>query len=252
MWLRTGVVRFLKWVGFYRTGPRKWVILGLAVLLVLLGQWLATFGSLEALRSFARNMVVELQAIQPFALVPSFLDHLTACATRISEGVLYEVCGAEKLAGVGYYFDALYDSFTQTLSGSTDAAVLVLLLAFGAGGLTSYLLWRRWRGHHDRWNILDVVALVVLTPFAASAAALVLQLVAIVMFAVFGAVVGLLIVILGYLWWLFAAIALIREVRSTAATINRAAATIEKHFPENGQPPARSERGPGPPDPTPG
>jgi len=201
------------------------------------GWSLSGFESLEAIRTFAAGLVIELRAIQPFELVPAFLEKLLACETRISDGALYNVCGGEKLTGVGYYFDALYQTFAQTPSGSSDAALLVLMLASAAGGLSSYLLWRSWRGHHDGWNLVDVVAVACLTPIASSVAAFFLQLLAIVIFTLFGAAVGLLIFILGYLWWLFLAIGFIRKVRSSAATLRRGAEIIERTFPAGSQPP---------------
>jgi len=204
---------FLNWTGLGRGGLRRWIFLGLAVVLVLLGQWLQHSVSPKGLEDFAWSMVADLSQIQPFVLIPEFIRQLGGCDNPYG-------CDWTLLINPLRYPATAFTTLRDLLSASSDIAGGVFVLALAVGGITLVMLWKRYvkRSETD-WHVLDVAALSAILPFAVSATALVMQILAIGLFWLFGSLIGLALFLLGTFGWLFSVIALARKVEDTADNI---------------------------------
>ncbi|WP_162914380.1 hypothetical protein [Taklimakanibacter lacteus] len=210
---------FLSRTGLGRGGPRRWMILGLAVVLVLLGQWLASV-SPKSLEDFAWKMVDDLGQIQPFVLVPEFFRQLSSCDNPYG-------CDWTLLINPIRYPVTAFTTLRDILSASSDIALGVFVLALAVGGITLVLLWKRHvKRNETDWHILDIAALSALLPFAVSLTALALQILAIGLFWLFGSLIGLVLFLLGTFGWLLSVIGFLRQVQGTADRLDTIANTV--------------------------
>jgi hypothetical protein len=211
---------FVNWTGFNRGGPRRWIFLGLALVLVLLGQWLQASVPLTSLESFASSVVADLSQIQPFVLVPEFFRQLGSCDNPYG-------CDWTLLINPIRYPVTAFTTLRDLLSASSDIGLGVFVLALAVGGTSLLMLWKRYvKGSETDWHIIDVAAVSALLPFAVSLTALVLQILAIVLFWLFGVLIGVVLFLLGTFGWLISAVTFARKVEETADSLESIANTV--------------------------
>jgi hypothetical protein len=181
-----------KWL---KSLPRgRYLLLGFVVAVLPLLINLA--GGAGAIRLFCLTAARDFAAIQPFNLIPLYIDSYLACDYNAQ--IDHYNCGPARLYQPLRPVGALLVTGATILreNGWSQALALIMGLAFGY--FLSLALLKRLFGLGEA-NLFTVIGAALLTPVAGSLGALLLQGVAVALFYLLGTMIGAIIFLLSFL-----------------------------------------------------